>query len=389
VPTKRVKREKRGTDSEKKSPAPPPLSARSKALGAALSGIEGFRRWSEVEYPRILPTRITSLNRALRSGGIPGGMLGDVFGKSGGGKSLLCAELLGDVHASGGWGLFVDAECRAVDLAWYAAVCGDLSEVAYYKPRTFEEAIERYQKYRAKFRRAKEAGKVPPGAFCAAVFDSVLRLTPEKELEEIIEGKVEARGYPLRAMLTSKWLDKILPTLERDEILVFVRREVENLDAGPGQKRYKVKGGVAIEYDAGWRLRVSAKSRVKTEDAEPRICGQKHEVEIVKNSLGPHLEETAYFYSASGLEPETPKGLDPAREVREESIHVGLAKYRSGKGYLYRGELVAPSKKAYLLWLREEEDGRPRFARVAEELGRLDLAEVPSPEEAKEVEDDD
>lgn len=361
--SKRVRREEGTGDGG------PPVSDRSRRLSKVLGKIDGFQLWSSVRRPMVLRTRFTSLNRAMRCGGIPGGMLGDVHGPYQGGKSLFLAEVLYSVWASGGWGLFVDAECRAVDLTWYRAVVGALEEVSYFKPRTFEEAIERVQEFRDAFRGAKAAGELPPGAFCGVGVDSINRLTPGNELEELLAGKVEARGYPLRALLTSKWLDKIIPTLERDEVLVFVRRESTKLDAMPGQKTYRVKGGTAVSYDAGWEVRVTAPGRYRVRDSKDgALAGQKHEVVVEKNSMGPHLSEVANFYSAGGAEDGVPLGLDLAREVREECVKRGLVEFRKGVGYVMGEDRLAASKPEFLDWLRAEEDGVPRWWKLADRL---------------------
>jgi len=380
--SRRVKREtteaaEPATSEEVASVRPPPVSARSKTLSKAVRSIEGFQLWSEIPPPLVCPTRFTSLNRGLKCGGIPGGMLGVVHGPSQGGKTLFAAEVLYDAWATGGWGLFVDAECRAVDLKWFSTICGALDEVAYYKPRTYEECIAKIEEYRAKFKKAKEGGELPEGAFLAIAVDSVNRLTPSSELEELLKGKVEARGYPLRALLTSKWLDKLIPTLNRDEILVFVQRESKRMDTMPGQRTYKVKGGESPIYDGGWICRVTSCGRVKAEvknKDDKVLVGEKHELEVVKNSLGPHLNEVAYFYSSVGATNQTPLGLDFAREVREEAITRGLVKHRTGKGYFKGDERLAGSKAEFLTWLKEEappdENGEVKrnWEKMAEEL---------------------
>lgn len=335
----------------------PPVSERSRKLSKVVGSIDGFELWSEVKSPEICPTRITSFNRAIKCGGIPGGMLGVLHGPSSGGKTLLLAEFVHAAWATGGWGLFVDAECRGVDLKWFSAICGDLTEVLYYKPRTYEDCIDRIEVFRRKFREAKVSGIVPEEAFLAIGIDSINRLTPSTELEEILKGKVDARGYPLRAMLTSRWLDKIIPTLERDEILIFVQRESRKLDAVPGQKTYRVKGGTAPIYDGGWICRVTSAARVKVEvkgKKDKVLVGEKHEIEVIKNSLGPHLNELAFFYSSVGVESGAPLGFDFAREVREEALHRNFVKYASGSGYFLGEERIVSNKVELLSWLESE-----------------------------------
>jgi RecA/RadA recombinase len=361
----------------------PKLSKRSKQLSKAVEGIDDFQLWSSIPPLMVCPTRFTSFNRASKCGGIPGGMLGILHGPSQGGKTVFLAEILYDAWVTGGWGLFVDAECRAVDIKWFSTICSSLDEIAYVKPKTYEACIKGIEKYRAKFRKAKDKGDLPPGAFLAIGIDSINRLTPSNELKELLEGKVGARGYPLRALLTSKWLDKILPTLERDEILVFILREGVKLDAMENQKKYIVKGGNAPIYDAGWICRVTSVAKVKKEVAKADkedddgkkkkkkrvLIGEKHELEVIKNSLGPHLDEAAFFYTSVGESKSTPLGLDFAREVREESLLRKIVKQVTGNGYFYKGEKIANNKIEYLNWLKEvNDDGELNWSMLSTEL---------------------
>lgn len=353
----------------------PPVGERTVSLKRAISGIEGFQLWSTVERPLILQTRITSFNRALRCGGIPGGMLGVIHGPSQGGKTLLLAEILASASRANGWSLFVDAECRGVDIAWFKTICADLESVAYFKPKTYEQAIERIQVFRTKFRDAKNAGGIPPEAFLAIGIDSINRLTPSSELTDLLKGEVEGRKYPLRALLTSSWLDTLIPTLERDESFVFIQRESIRMNAMPGQKKYTVKGGVASIYDGGWIGRVTAIQTVKKEtkkgDDEKTKIGEKHEIEVLKNSMGPHLDELAFFYSSVGAEDETPLGLDCVREVREESLYRGIVRYEKSRGYFMGEEMLGSSKIEFFKWLKKERDGVENWQRLAADLNKL------------------
>lgn len=336
------------------------VSDTSTALAKAVGSIDGFKFWSDVSAPPIMPTRITSFNRALRTGGLPGGLLGVLHGPSQGGKTLLLSEIIRSAWATGGWGLFVDAECRAVDLKWFSTICHALDEVIYYKPMNFEDCILRVEKIRTAFRAAKVARGVPPGAFLCVGVDSVNRLTPKNELKDLTEGKAKERGYPIRAMMISSWLDTLIPTLMQDEIVVFIQRESVNIGALPGQRTWQTKGGRAPGYDGGWVARVTAVGKVREDTkAGSALVGEKHEVQILKNSMGPKLDELAYFYSSIGAVDQSPLGFDFPREVREEAIKRELVKQLErkdlGKGFYYKDAKVAANKPALLRWLLEED----------------------------------
>lgn len=386
--TKRVARGGAGKSEAKGSKAKaPPVSPRSKLLSQLAGKDNGFLPWGKVVPPHVMVTRVTSLNRAMKCGGIPGGMFGVLHGPSQGGKTLLVSELLYSAWATGGLGLFVDAECRGVDLKWFEVVCGNLDEVMYYKPETFEDFAAHVAEFRKVFRKGKEDGVIPPeGMLCIGV-DSLNRLAPADEMKMIIEGALQGRRYPLRAMLISAWLDGLIPTLRGDEVVVGVLREGVNIDAQPGAKQYKVKGGNAPIYDAGWVFRVTAASTVRTETkakgkdgkTKTRKVGEKHEILIAKNSMGPKSDAIANFYSSIGTEDGNPTGLDLAREVREESILRKLTAYKAGTGYSVDGELVAKSKAEYLRWLRspDADTGQLRYEILMERLN----ADAPNVEE--------
>lgn len=358
------------------SGSPPPVSDRSKLITKLTKSIDGFKLWKDIEHPLILPTSFSSFNRAMRCGGIPGGMMGVIHGPSQGGKTVALSTFLRDVVVNtGGLSLFIDAECRGVDLKWFEVICGDLADIIYYKPKTFEEFIKKIADFRAFFRQAKADGDLPETAMCAIGVDSLNRLTPKDELDEVLKGKAEGRKYPLRAMFIASWLDGIIPTLENDESPMVILREGVNMEAMPGQKKYKVKGGNAPGYDAGWVCRITARNKVKVRRAGEKsdlVIGEKHEIHLMKNSMGPKDEALASFYTSLGAEGGTPLGLDPVREVRDEAIESGYAVHRKrkgGTGYYVGDDLVAADKPKFLRWLVEEtEGGRFRWEEVRDAL---------------------
>lgn len=351
---------------KKKKVAAP--SDRGAALREAIDGLEGFRLWSDVTQPLILPTCITSLNRATCCGGIPGGQVGVLHGPSNGGKSLLAAEILRAAKDGGasdnperyGWGAMIDAENRAVDKKWYSAICGDLSQLFYDAPKTYEAAIAGIAKIRNRFRTAKNDGKIGDQAMLAVVVDSVNRLTPQDELEQFLkDNKVKAREFPLRALLTSKWLDKLTPTLEPDEIIVLILRESRRLDAKPGQRTWQVKTGNTAQYDAGWVARVTAPLVIKEgAEGKQKAVAQRHEVDVMKNSMGAHVEKSAWFYSSVGADGGV-TGLDRAREIREEmlirKILVDRPKTKDrDAGYYLGEERICRYKSEITTWLKDK-----------------------------------
>lgn len=362
---------------KKKEPTKgPQLSKRAERLRKLTEQVKGFQVWSQVERPPVVRTGITSFNRAMKCGGVPGGQLGIIHGPSASGKTLLVAEILRSVVSAGGMGHYFDVEKRAVDIDWYKAVCkGHLDEIGYHRPYTFEECGETFKLLQSDFREAKKSGDIPETALLCMAVDSVDRLRPKSLADEYEkDGKVVARGYPIKAAMLADWLGKFMPDLGCDEIVLFVMREAVNINAKPGQKTWRVRGGEGATYDAGWKVRVLQGGRIPWEKGDDkRYLGYQHEILLEKNSMGPQVgEPPAMFYSSAGAIDEMPLGLNRSREVRNEMIQRGKVYQKGSWFYMAEDENFKwLGKDKFHDWLLQEgEGGIPNYERLADDLDK-------------------
>lgn len=327
------------------------------AIAKAMGRVSAVGQWAKTEPPRPLRTCITSLNRAFRIGGIPTGQIGICHGPSQGGKTILGTEILRAAVATGGFGLLCDTERRSNDIDWFAALHGQQVVESIYRwpegdePSTYQSCVEKVEKARAIFRKLKTDKDLPAEAVFAFVVDSIDRLVPEEELEDFQKNGIKGRGYPLRAMMHGLWMDKLVNTLRKDEVAVFVVREGTKLDAGQYEAKWKMRGGKALQFDSGWIVRVGSGDEGTSSNKSVQVAmpgsdtkvkiGERHDLWIRKSSTSNRLGQRGCFFIGAGISEEMPMGFDRAREIREEALLRGVLVKRGSEWFVEAAAAMA------------------------------------------------
>ena len=109
----------------------------------------------------------------IRGGGIPGGIIIEVFGPSGSGKTAILAELCASAQAKGGDICFLDPEAR-LDREYCLIYGLSLPDENYYRPDTVTEMFDLIWKWE------------PPssGTINVIAADSLAALSTEMEMED-------------------------------------------------------------------------------------------------------------------------------------------------------------------------------------------------------------
>lgn len=329
-----------------------------------------------------VPTIFTSYNRAVRLGGHPSGCITVIHGPWAGGKTALAVGVLESFQRQGHLTAFVDAEHAADTLKWFRALGVDLGQTLLYRPRTYEQTVETLGKLIENFharKRVKE-NPIPAERLLCIVVDSINKLVPKEELKKF--GQV-GRGFPLRALLNSNWMDALVPVVgEGDVAFLFIAQERVEVDAGAFDRKWRVKGGQAVMFDSTVMVRVDFAGKVKEapraaaaeglpdEDGEDAgddgkvEVGKRHRFVIEKNKVG-ICHERGYFYTSNGRG-EAPLGFDHAREVLDEALARNVLKKPKD---VYVHELLPAGikgKEGLRQALREAgPDGRPRYEALA------------------------
>lgn len=130
-----------------------------------------------IDWKETLSTGSTLLDLAISSGrkyggGIPGGILMEVYGRSGSGKTSILSEICGSAQASGGTVRFEDPEARLDEE--YARTYGvEIPKEGYAQPDTVTELFEHF-----------EAWNPAPDKINVFAADSLAALSTKLELEK-------------------------------------------------------------------------------------------------------------------------------------------------------------------------------------------------------------
>lgn len=225
--------------------------------------VSGFNYKGEIKS--IISTGSTLLDLAIsggrvHGGGIPSGILVEVFGASGTGKTVLLCEIAGAVKRKGGQVMFFDPEGR-LNKTFAQLFDFSIDSTEYFMPDTVKEVF-------APVRAWSPEGKnkdVVHGIFA----DSLAALSTSWELE----GKDE---YGMRrAKEFSEELRKTCRILAQKNYLMVCSNQVrQNLAAGPYGQKYKTPGGEAVGFYSSLRLQCSLIQKIKR---KRKIAGKEFE----------------------------------------------------------------------------------------------------------------
>jgi recombination protein RecA len=226
--------------------------------------------WNEV---KIVSTGSTLLDLAIsggriKNGGIPGGVILEIAGPAGSGKTAILAAIAASAQSKGGQVMFLDPEARFDKQ--YAEIYGIKLEGAdYHRPNTVEEVFEKVYEW-------KPSRNGVPNVI---VTDSLAALSTEMEMDD-----KDAYGMR-RAKCFSEGFRKTARIISNNDWIIACSNQQRD-----GQYGATTPGGQAIKYYCS--LRISMK-QVKKISKEKDFHGKKvskelgieSECTIVKSSL--------------------------------------------------------------------------------------------------------
>lgn len=228
---------------------------------------------------KVISTGSTLLDLAISGGrfefgGIPSGILVEIFGPASSGKTVLLCELAGNVKRHGGEVTFWDPEARLNKQ--FAQLFGfKVGEVTYGTPNTVPEVFSPIREWDPK----------PSGVVHGVFADSLAALTTEQEMDERDQyGMRRAKEFSEQCRLTCRVL------AQKDILMVCSNQVRQNLDAGPYGQKYKSPGGEAIGFYSSLRLRFASPQKIKTKrkisgKEHTRVIGVETDVEVFKSSV--------------------------------------------------------------------------------------------------------
>ncbi len=222
----------------------------------------------------------------VRGGGIPGGILVEIFGPSGAGKTVLLCEIAGAVQRQGGEIKFNDPEAR-LNKQFAQIFDLDLKDADYSTPDLIPEVFGAVRKWEP-----DDTSKIN-GMFA----DSLAALSTDMEMGKDEGDKMGMR----RAKEFSEECRKTCRILTKKNILMVCSNQVrQNADAGPYGLKYRSPGGEAIPFYASLRLRCIGAQKIKEEKTingkkHTRIIGVETAIEVFKSSVWKPYRQASVF----------------------------------------------------------------------------------------------
>lgn len=288
---------------------------------------EGFiSPLDELEEIETIPFGIRSLDSIIGHGGIPLGMITEIFGVESCGKTSLALRLISEAQKKGLKCGFIDAELAMTrELAQKAGV--DTHQLIIARPLTGEEAFEVMESFIEK-------------GIKLVVVDSVSSLVPADELE----ADYSQQSIGLQARLMSKGMRKIIGCANQNKAaIVFInqiRDDINKMGFGP---KTTTSGGRALKFYSALRLQVARTGWYLSGGAK---SGMNIVVKTIKNKLHqPQLETNIIF--------KFDVGFDIADDLLNQLVIENKLKLIGRTYYLVDGNTAIGTKEKAIIYLKE------------------------------------
>lgn len=258
------------------------MTVRTRLVGQVVSHVENVSTKKVQEYEgsdSVISTGSTLLDLAISGGrfergGIPGGILVEIFGPSGAGKTVILCEIAGAVQRGMGEVKFFDPEGRLNKK--FSSIFGvDFDKLSYEMADTIRDVFVAVREWEP------SSSKKVNGIFA----DSLAALTTDMEMEGSDKyGMRRAKEFSEQLRLTCRVL------AQKNYLMVCSNQVRQNVDAGLYESKWTSPGGMAVGFYASLRLRCSNPSKLTREQkignkVIKKVIGVETEFEVHKSSV--------------------------------------------------------------------------------------------------------
>ncbi len=236
------------------------------------------------------------------------------------------------------------------------------------KPDSYEQTADAVRDFADRIIEGKRKGDIPQDMSGVLAVDSLVKLMPKRLWAEITksddgEGRgargksktvgidgMAGRAAQYKAALNSQWMNQLVIQMDNAGLsMVLVGREYTNTDTDMFAADWKLGGGGGIFFDSALVLRIQREGYVMHGTGKEAIMyGERHFAEMRKTKIGVKEERypRAYFHTSNGMLDGVPAGFDPARDLLELAIEMGVvdvagSHYRFDKRRIGQGEHAA------------------------------------------------
>ena len=308
-----------------------------KALEAALGHIE--KQYGKGSVMKLgesganmqvetVPTGSLSLDIALGVGGVPKGLIIEIFGPESSGKTTVALHMVAEVQKRGGIAGFIDAE-HALDPVYAKNIGVDIDNLYISQPDNGEQALEITETM------------VRSGAVDIVIVDSVAALVPKAE----IDGDMGDSHVGLQARLMSQALRKLTAVISKSNcVVIFINQLREKVGVMFGNPE-TTTGGRALKFYSSIRLDVR---RVETLKQGGEMVGNHTRIKVVKNKVAPPFKQ-AEFDIMFGT------GISKEGDILDLAADCGIVN-KSGAWYAYNGDKIGQGRENAKIFLKEHTD---------------------------------
>ena len=229
----------------------------------------------------MISTGSTLLDLAIsggrkRGGGLPGGIMLEIFGPEGSGKTVLLCEIGGAIQRAGGSIKFNDPEAR-LNRQFASMFDLDFENLTVEEPNTVTEVIKGVKDWEP-----EEDGNIH-----GIMTDSLAALSTNMEMDNEEGDKMGMR----RAKEFSEGLRKICRILKKKNYILACSNQIRvKANAQSFGEQFDVPGGKAIAFYSSVRLRVLKPEKIQKEVSvggkkRKKPIGVKSTIEVYKNSV--------------------------------------------------------------------------------------------------------
>lgn len=221
---------------------------------------------SDIEEVGVIPSGLF-LDNLTGIGGIPRGVITEIFGDEGVGKSTLCLQLVANAQQLG-------LKCLWADVEWsyspkYAEALGiDNTKLGIVRERFAEDVLDSLET------------EIESGKWDLVVLDSIGGILPRAEAEKGADGKTIGS----QAGLMAKFCRKVVPALYINKVaLIAINHQFVDIMSG----RILTSGGKKLAYHKALSIRLKKKSGMVIKQGDKKV-GKVVTAEIWgKNKVGP------------------------------------------------------------------------------------------------------
>jgi recombination protein RecA len=271
------------------------------------------------DFSNVISTGSTLLDLAIsggrvRGGGIPSGILVEIYGPSQSGKTALLAEMCTDTTIKGGNVKFLDPEAR-LDREYMRIYGMELDKENYHMPDTVNEVFEHILNW--------EPDPPKKNGINIVATDSLAALSSELELSE----KGDKMGMKI-AKDFSQGLRKACRLIKRNKFIIACSNQIRQGSSGE-----TTSGGKGIPFYASLRIRIGPPAQNKYLKSVKTINKVKHEkiygiqsICTVKKSVDdPYRTANVYIVFGLGID-DVRANLAYLKQNTEANAYVAIDK---------------------------------------------------------------